>query len=61
MKYDLSYYVLTSGCNNASFLQLHKLITFLLTKVSGKVSVVGDIWSVEVSDTSLVKFSNTKI
>lgn len=43
MKYDLSYYVLTSRCNNASFLQLHKLITFLLTTVSGEVSVVGDI------------------
>lgn len=43
MKYDLSYCVLTSRCNNASFLQLYKLITFLLTTVSGKVSVVGDI------------------
>lgn len=43
MKHDLSYYVLTSGCNNAFFLQLYKLITFLLTTVPGEVSVVGDI------------------
>lgn len=43
MKHDLSYYVLSSGCNNTFFLQLYKLITFLLTRVSGKVSVVGDI------------------
>lgn len=42
MKYDLSYYVLTSGYNNVFFLQL---ITFLLTTVSVKVSAVGDsLW-----------------
>lgn len=58
MKYDLLYYVLTSGCYNASFPQLK---TLLLNTVSGKVSAVGNIQSIEVSGTSLVEFSKTKI
>ena len=58
MKYDLLYYVLTSGCYNASFLQLK---TFLLNTVSRKLSAVGNTQSIQVSDTSLVEFSKTKI
>lgn len=43
---------------NGSFPQLK---AFLLHTVSGKVSAVGNIQSIEVGDTSLVEFTKTRI
>lgn len=55
---EVLYYVLLCGCYNASFLQLK---TFILNTVPRKVSAVGNIQSVEVSDSSVAEFSKTEI
>lgn len=55
---EVLYYVLLCGCYNVSFLQLK---TFLLNTVSRKVSAVGNIQSIEVTDTSVVESSKTEI